>query len=103
MLTCRKWRHPFILAFMVALIAASAGSLDAQVTSALQGRVVDATGAALVGAAVRVHDRATGFDRIVATDTEGRYQVAAIPAGRAYQVVATAAGFRAHVINELYF
>src|SRR5262245_31863941 len=103
MLTCRKWRHLFSTAFVVALIASGAGSLGAQVTAALQGRVVDATGAALVGAAVRVQDRATGFDRIVATDDEGRYQVAAIPAGRTYRVSATAAGFRAHVVNELYF
>jgi hypothetical protein len=77
-------------------------AVTGQTLADLQGRVSDATGASLVGATITVWNRGTGFIRSVPTDTEGRYHVAAIPAGT-YEVDAAAAGFRSELIQALTF
>jgi Carboxypeptidase regulatory-like domain/TonB dependent receptor len=91
-----------ILAAALALPPALAVVLHAQSDGMLQGGVFDSTGAALLGATVTVRGRSTGFDRSVLTDLEGRFHVAAIPAG-SYEVTASADGFRSEVIQELRF
>ena len=70
--------------------------------AALQGRVFDASGGALVGAKILVTNRFTGLRRSTSTDAEGRYRLEAIPAG-ASQLTAAATGFRSEVIEELTF
>ena len=70
--------------------------------AALQGRVVDQSGAALPGASITVRDPATGFSSAATSDGEGRYHVPAIPAG-IYQVTAEAPGFRPVRIEALTF
>ena len=52
-----------------------------------------ASGAVIPGAVIGVRDDSTGFAVSVRTDLEGRYHVAAIPAGT-YTVTAEASGFR---------
>jgi hypothetical protein len=73
---------------------------DAQTLAGLQGCVFDASGAVLPGALVRVQDHSTGFDASVRTDSDGRYYLAAIPAGE-YSVTAEASGFRSERIEAL--
>jgi protocatechuate 3,4-dioxygenase beta subunit len=65
--------------------------LHAQALAALQGRVLDASGAVLRDAVVRVFNGSIGFDTAVRTDAEGRYRVFAVPAGT-YTVVPRRAG-----------
>ena len=60
----------------------------------------DASGAAILGAVVEVHDESAGFAAAARSDSEGRYHVAAIPVGT-YTVTATAAGFRPEAITGL--
>ncbi|MEO8735082.1 MAG: TonB-dependent receptor [Edaphobacter sp.] len=62
------------------------------VDGAVRGVVVDAGGAAVRGAAVRVEDEANGFMMRTATDRGGEFLVARVPAG-AYRVTVEAAGF----------
>src|SRR5438045_8000076 len=52
-----------------------------QSRAALQGRVVDSTGAVMVRITITVRNRATNLERSVQTDGEGNYQVAALPVG----------------------
>jgi hypothetical protein len=85
---------------VVALLVAA--PLRAQSDATLQGRVLDASGALIPGATISVRNDATGFARSVPTDDEGRYLVAAIPAG-SYQVTVSATGFKSAVVEALGF
>jgi hypothetical protein len=69
-------------------------------TASLQGRVLDASGAPLAGAVIRVREESVGFDVSVRTDADGRYYVAAILNGT-HTVTAEAIGFRTERIEAL--
>jgi hypothetical protein len=84
----------------IAIVWGASPLMDAQTLAGLQGRVFDASGAVLPGALIRVQDRSTGFDASIHTDSDGRYYVAAIPAGT-YSVTAEATGFRVERIEAL--
>ena len=68
--------------------------------AALRGRALDASGAVITGASITVQDQSTGFVRAVATDSQGRYHVEAIPVGT-YDVIAGATGFRTEIVEQL--
>jgi hypothetical protein len=82
---------------LVLLSGAPAGS---QSSATLQGRVLDRTGGVVVRATVTVRGRASGFHRSIETDRDGRYRLASMPAG-AYDVVASARGFRTETVEAL--
>src|SRR5687767_12392689 len=82
------------------LVLCAVVTIRAQTLAALQGRVLDASGAAVAGAVVRVRDESIRFDVSVRADSEGRYYVFAIPNGT-YEVTAEANGFRAERIEAL--
>src|SRR6185503_7772858 len=75
-------------------------SSPAQTFALLQGRVFDASGALITGAAVSVRDASTRFNLSVRTDAEGRYSIVALPVGT-YLVEAAATGFRSEIIEGL--
>jgi hypothetical protein len=76
--------------------------LRAQSGASLQGRVFDESDAVIAHAAIRVSNQPTGFDRLVLADEQGRFHVAAIPAG-IYRVTAEASGFRSELIEAMTF
>ena len=92
-------RRPLRWALSI-LLFGGATSLGAQTTAVLQGHVFDASAGVVAGASISVRDDSTGFASLVNSDAEGRYRVAAIPAGT-YSVRVEAAGFRAEVIEAL--
>ena len=92
-------RRTQITVLVFVCFCASARSY-AQPAAALQGRVLDESGAVLQGASITVRDNSTRFSTVVDTDRDGRYYLAAIPAG-AYEVKAAAPGFRPEIINSL--
>src|SRR5882762_7154148 len=53
----------------------------AQSTSAIQGTVTDASGAAIPNAAVSVRDPSHGVDRTLTTDSAGVYSAPSLPVG----------------------
>jgi len=65
----------------------------AQGDSSIQGTVSDSSGGAVPGVAIRIENVDTGTVRNQVTDEAGRYNAAALPAGR-YQVRAEKTGFR---------
>ncbi len=71
-----------------------------QSTATLQGRVVDPSGAVVPNAKITVRDQATGVERTAQSDSDGNYQVAALPPGT-YRIEAQAQGFQTQVINDL--
>ncbi|HYJ45458.1 MAG TPA: carboxypeptidase-like regulatory domain-containing protein, partial [Pyrinomonadaceae bacterium] len=73
---------------------------SAQSTATLQGAVTDPKGAVIPNARVIVRNQATAFERTTQTDSDGNYQVAALPVG-AYRVEVQSTGFQTEVINNL--
>src|SRR5688500_15166360 len=89
-------------AALLALLFVPVLPAGAQTMAALQGRVVDASGAGLPGASIALRDPGTGLTSVVTSDGQGRYYLAAIPAG-SYQVSVEADGFRPMRIEALTF
>jgi hypothetical protein len=97
---CAPWRGVAQrLAIVTFAVLCASNISEAQTEAVLRGRVLDASGAVLRGAAIRVRND-SGFSQIVCTDLDGHYHLAAVPAGT-YHVVAEAAGFRSEVIEAL--
>ena len=93
------WRRFWV---SLAILLFSAATAGAQVLAVLQGRVFDASGAALGDASITIQNESAAFQTTVSTDAEGRYYVPAIPAG-SYTVLAAADGFKSEVIRALTF
>ncbi len=67
-------------------------------SGSLNGVVKDPSGAAISGAQVIASNAATGFNRTVAADAAGRWQIAVLPAGD-YKITVVAEGFKKTVAN----
>ena len=94
--------RPSVPVVAVVLLVASIGSsqipLSAQAASTIAGTIRDLTGSLLPGATVTVTNTATGAERAVVTEGDGRYQLAGLPNGR-YEIRAVLPGFRTEVRN----
>ena len=93
-------RHLFTFAALMSVFLVPWSPLYAQSRAALQGRVVDPTGVVMTGVGITVRNRATGLERVVHTDGEGNYQVAALPVG-AYCIEVRASGFQSQIVESL--
>jgi hypothetical protein len=76
------------------------GSVAAQTTSTIAGRVLDQSGGVLPGVAVTVRDLGTGFTRTVTTGSEGRFTIPLLPVGL-YELTAELTGFRTSVLSNI--
>jgi Carboxypeptidase regulatory-like domain/TonB-dependent Receptor Plug Domain len=74
-------------------LMASLAPLQAQVTAAISGKVVDPTGTGVSGARVTVKSLETGATRSVTTDDAGNYRALSLPLG-AQEVRAEKASFK---------
>lgn len=85
---------------LTALVVLAGSTLgQTQATGAdLSGTVTDPTGAVVAGASVTARDSATGISRTATSDSEGRYQIIALPPGT-YDVSAEAATFKKVLIS----
>ena len=71
-------------------------SVTAQVTAVLSGRVTDPTGAVISAATVTATSLETGMGRMATTNSEGLYELLALPIGH-YQISAKKDGFAEQV------
>ena len=76
----------------ILLLSSSAGTLLAQATTSLNGRVTDSSGAAIAGANVKLTSMATGTAREATTDNTGQYQLSQLAPG-SYTLTVSANGF----------
>ena len=81
-----------ILAVLGALALSITPATAQQTTGTINGRVLDAQGAAIPGATVTVVNPATGFTRSTVSDAEGVYRLSALNIGR-YDLTVELAGF----------
>ena len=86
----------FLMALLLGISAAALG----QSSATLQGTVSDAKGAVIPNATVTARNQATSLTRTSQTDSDGNYQMAALPAGL-YTVEVQAAGFKRQIVNDL--
>lgn len=91
-------RIAYLLLFVAALIATP--SAMAQSTATLQGTVTDSKGAVLPNATVTVRNRNTSFERTTQTDSDGNYQVAALPVG-VYSVEVKIENFKSQMADQV--
>ena len=84
-------REGAVLLFFFSALAALAQSQAS--TGAIAGRVLDGTGAALVGAAVIIANPSRAFERKVTTGADGLFAAPLVPPGT-YTVSASSAGFQ---------
>src|SRR6266446_2164789 len=88
---------------LVALVLMLCGltcGVHAQVTASVKGTVTDATGATVAGAKVVVKSTAVGIERTTETNTEGEYEVPALPPGN-YEVQVQKPGFGTQVAKDV--
>jgi hypothetical protein len=88
---------PFLM--LVAALLATSSAL-AQSTATLQGTVTDSKGAVLPNATVVVRNRNTSTERTTQTDSDGNYQLAALPVG-VYTIEVRVEGFKTGVADQV--
>jgi len=87
------------LLFLILLVVAHP-SVRAQSTTALQGTVVDQSGAVVPGARVSVRNQSTGFERTTQTGISGRYKLVGLPVS-SYRVEARADGWQTQIVENV--
>src|SRR5262245_35578647 len=90
-------RHIFFVSLMLAALTTSA---FAKSTATIQVSGTVQSGSVISGAKITLRNQATGFERIVQTDSDGNYQAAALPPG-VYKIEAQAQGFSAVSVKDL--
>jgi hypothetical protein len=83
--------------FFLILLTLSTAAFG-QVTAAITGKILDASGNAVRGAAVTIKSLESGATRALATDDTGDFQAMSLPVGP-YQVRAEKPGFKTQVRN----
>src|SRR5579859_4427334 len=87
-------------AAIIVIVLSVAVPSGAQTLTAIEGHVVDPTGASIAGAVITVTDPATGLVTTTHTARNGSYHIGPLPAG-AYKVVAEAPSFRTEIVERL--
>ncbi len=90
----------FRVLLLAALVLTFATVALGQSTATLQGTVKDQKGSVVPGAKVTARNQATGIERTSQTDTDGNYQMAALPVGL-YSVEVEAQGFKSATASDL--
>jgi len=90
----KQWFNLVASSCLVILLLSCAADLWAQTTTGtIVGRIMDPSGAVVVGVAVTVINEETGLRRSVSTNTQGDYTVNLLPIGR-YSIEAELSGFK---------
>ncbi len=95
-----KYFGLFLALIALAFVLFTGAPAMAQSTATLQGTVTDSKGSVVPNATVTVRNRGTSFERTAQTDTDGNYQVAALPVG-SYNVEVKAQGFKTQVADRV--
>jgi hypothetical protein len=88
----------FLLALLFSLLMSL--TVVAQSTATLQGTLTDSKGAVVPNATVTARNKGTSFERTTQTDTDGNYQIAALPVG-SYSVEVKAQGFKTQLADRV--
>ncbi len=92
--TSHKWR--FIAIFAVTFLNSAVWAQSVSNSGAIEGTVVDPTGAIVPQATVEIRNPVSGFDRSALTDSSGKFEFTNIPFNP-YHLTVTAEGFASYV------
>jgi hypothetical protein len=92
--------HKSILTFLFIILGAVSSAFAQGGTGQLSGNVVDANGAVVAGASVKLTSLVTAQERQSTTNDAGDFVFTLLPAG-AYKLEVTATGFRTVVVDEI--
>ncbi|HEY6804229.1 MAG TPA: carboxypeptidase regulatory-like domain-containing protein [Pyrinomonadaceae bacterium] len=97
--------HSKRIGFFLPLIALAVGLLVSvsafgQSTATVQGSITDSKGAVVPSATVVLRNKATSNERTTQSDSNGNYQVAALPVG-IYAIEVRASGFKTQVADQV--
>ncbi|MBV9085634.1 MAG: carboxypeptidase regulatory-like domain-containing protein, partial [Acidobacteriaceae bacterium] len=90
-----KWLSSVAAVFFVLAPGAARVSAQAVAVAQIAGQVMDATGALVPDAQIRLTQTETGFSRTVTTNAQGSYSLPDLPVGP-YVLHVTAPGFKAY-------
>jgi hypothetical protein len=89
------------LAILVLVLLSTTLFAQSQATTGvIEGTVSDATGGALPGVTVTLHNTATNYEQNLVTDSDGRFRGVLLPLGP-YEVKASLSGFAPQVVKGL--
>jgi hypothetical protein len=88
----RQWLRPLVAVVAIVGLAAPALAQSQATTGVIEGRVADESGAVLPGVTVTLTNTATGFEKVLVTDANGRFRGVLLPLGP-YRVSAALEGF----------
>jgi hypothetical protein len=92
-----------VLSFAIASVLAMSPAMAQNVTSsAVTGRVVDATGQPVAGATVQIVHVPSGTTKVVTTGADGRYSAQGMRVGGPYDVTASKAGMAQGEQDDVY-
>lgn len=99
-------KFKYLLAASVAGLAATAtiaptAVMAQQITSGIEGTVVDDNGNAVSGATVTVTDTRTGASRTITTGADGNFVAPNLTVGGPYTITANADGFEGQTVNDI--
>ncbi|HEY3054653.1 MAG TPA: carboxypeptidase regulatory-like domain-containing protein [Thermoanaerobaculia bacterium] len=92
----RRWT----LVLLIVLLPTALFAQSQATTGVIEGVVTDATGAALPGVTVTLHNTETNYSQTVITDSAGRFRGLLLPLGK-YEVTATLEGFSTSIVRGL--
>ncbi len=92
-------RFSFRVLSSAALLMAFAVVALGQSTATVQGTVTDQKGSVVPGAKITARNQATGIERTSQTDSDGNYQIAALPVGL-YSIEVEAQGFKRDLVSN---
>ena len=92
----------FVCAPIAATVIPAAPSFAQQITTSIQGRVTDDSGAALANATVTVTDTRTGATQTCETNAGGSFSAQNPTTGGPYSVTAAADGFQGQTVPDIF-
>jgi len=86
---------------VLATVAGTTAAVAQQITTSIQGRVTNESGAAIAGATVTVTDTRTGVTQTFVTDSTGSFSAPNLTTGGPYTVTAVADGRQGQTVNDI--
>lgn len=94
-------KYLFVLMALAIVAVPAIGRAQTPDTSTLRGRVLDQSGAAIVGATVTAANEATGLRRTARTGSDGVYTIAGLPLTGYYTITAEMSGFASKDVGNV--
>jgi len=88
----RRLRVAMVGFLLLGFFGSSLRAQSESTTGVIEGSLLDASGAALPGAAVSIRNTATNFEQVQTTDSRGRFRGLQLPPGP-YRITVTLSGF----------